>query len=538
MTDTLLSVRDCRCRTAAVGSSPTSRSICTAAGASPSSASPARASRPSRRPCCAPPARLRSRGRPCPPRGRRRAGPAPRPLPSACGGRRLGFVPQDPASALNPVRTIGSQAQEAAALTGERDAARRRAAIVEVFDRVGLADPERVYRSYPHQLSGGMLQRVLIGLAVLPEPALLVADEPTSALDVTIQKRILDLLTDLRTSLGIGLLLITHDLALAAERADDLVVLRDGVVQEAGPVAEVFASPRSAYAAALRADVPALSPDRYRAVLAQRRIDPARPAVQVSDVVKTFRVGGDELRAVDDVSFEVAAGSTHALVGESGSGKTTTVRLLLGLETRMPVTSVSRRDRARAFPHGPAHRAPSPAAGVPEPLHVARPVVARGEPGPRAPRPLSRGRPARATRSSPCGADRRGPARAPVGSPRRRALGRSAPARRDRPCPGARARRARARRADQRAGRHGPGRDPRRAGATAGRAGADLPVRLPRPRARPPDRGHRHGSPSRPRRRARAAAEVLENPRHPYTRSLVAAVPDPRGIRSSVPATV
>lgn len=248
-------------------------------------------------------------------------------------GRRLGFVPQDPASALNPVRTIGSQAQEAAALTGERDAARRRAAIVEVFDRVGLADPERVYRSYPHQLSGGMLQRVLIGLAVLPEPALLVADEPTSALDVTIQKRILDLITDLRASLGIGLLLITHDLALAAERADDLVVLRDGVVQEAGPVAEVFASPRSAYAAALRADVPALSPDRYRAVLAQRRIDPARPAVQVSDVVKTFRVGGDELRAVDDVSFEVAAGSTHALVGESGSGKTTTVRLLLGLET-------------------------------------------------------------------------------------------------------------------------------------------------------------------------------------------------------------
>ncbi|MFT2536272.1 ATP-binding cassette domain-containing protein, partial [Escherichia coli] len=111
-------------------------------------------------------------------------------------------VPQDPASALNPVRTIGSQAHEAAALIGERDAARRRAAILDVFARVGLADPERVYRSYPHQLSGGMLQRVLIGLAVLPQPALLVADEPTSALDVTIQKRILDLLTELRTSLG------------------------------------------------------------------------------------------------------------------------------------------------------------------------------------------------------------------------------------------------------------------------------------------------------------------------------------------------
>jgi peptide/nickel transport system ATP-binding protein len=267
-------------------------------------------------------------------------------------GRRLGFVPQDPASALNPVRTIGSQAHEAAALTGERDTARRRAAILDVFERVGLPDPERVYRSYPHQLSGGMLQRVLIGLAVLPQPALLVADEPTSALDVTIQKRILDLLTELRTSLGIGLLLITHDLALAAERADDLVVLRDGVIQEAGPVGEVFTAPRSEYAAALRADVPALSPDRYRALLARRRIDPARSAVQVSNVVKTFRVGGDELRAVDDVGFEVAVGGTHALVGESGSGKTTTLRLLLGLETadagdlRVAGESVHGRSRA------------------------------------------------------------------------------------------------------------------------------------------------------------------------------------------------
>ncbi|MFT4306328.1 MAG: ABC transporter ATP-binding protein [Microbacterium sp.] len=248
-------------------------------------------------------------------------------------GRRLGFVPQDPASSLNAVRTIGSQAHEAAALTGEKDAARRRARILEVFERVGLPDPLRVYRSYPHQLSGGMLQRVLIGLAVLPEPALLVADEPTSALDVTIQKRILDLLSDLRGSLGIGLLLITHDLALAAERADSLLVLRGGTVQEAGPTAEVFARPRSEYAAALRADVPALNPDRYREVLRTRAIDPERVRIQVTGAVKDYTVDRSTLRAVDDVSFRVPAGSTHALVGESGSGKTTTVRLLLGLET-------------------------------------------------------------------------------------------------------------------------------------------------------------------------------------------------------------
>lgn len=247
-------------------------------------------------------------------------------------GRTLGFVPQDPASALNPVRTIGSQAHEAAALTGERDAAHRRTAILAVFERVGLSDPERVYRSYPHQLSGGMLQRVLIGLAVLPEPALLVADEPTSALDVTIQKRILDLLTELRDERGIGLLLITHDLALAAERADDLLVLRDGRVEDAGPTAEVFRAPRSDYAAALRADVPALAPDRFRAALSVRPVGGARPAVSVRGVTKTFRTSGREVRALGDVSFEVAAGTTHALVGESGSGKTTAVRLLLGLE--------------------------------------------------------------------------------------------------------------------------------------------------------------------------------------------------------------
>lgn len=135
-------------------------------------------------------------------------------------GRSLGYIPQDPGSALNPVRTIGSQAQEAAALLGTGDADARRSRILDVFREVGLPDPARVYDSYPHQLSGGMLQRVLIGLTVLPRPALIVADEPTSALDVTVQKLILDMLSDFRRELDISLLLITHDLAIAAERAD------------------------------------------------------------------------------------------------------------------------------------------------------------------------------------------------------------------------------------------------------------------------------------------------------------------------------
>lgn len=252
-------------------------------------------------------------------------------------GRAIGFVPQDPGNSLNPVRTIGAQAMEAAALIDEPNTAIRKVLVLETFAQVGLDNPQRVYDSYPHQLSGGMLQRVLIGLAVLPRPLLLVADEPTSALDVTIQKRILDLLSKLQHELDISLLLITHDLAIAAERADALVVLKDGVVQEAGNTAAVFSAPASAYARKLHADVPALNPDRYRALR-----DPAfrflgtkadkAPKIEVSGVTKTFTVDGKVLTAVNDVSFAVQAGTTHALVGESGSGKTTAIRLLLGLE--------------------------------------------------------------------------------------------------------------------------------------------------------------------------------------------------------------
>lgn len=254
-------------------------------------------------------------------------------------GRTIGFVPQDPASSLNPVRTIGSQAWEAAQLLpGDLTKAERRAAIVDILTRVGLDDPERVIASYPHQLSGGMLQRVLIGLAVLPQPALLVADEPTSALDATVQKRILDLLSELRDSLDISLLLITHDLAIAAERADSLVVLKNGRVQEAGPTSQVSTAPTSDYARQLHADVPSLNPDRFarlRDVGAARLAHPdgGPPKIVVSGVTKSFTVDGDRLTAVDDLSFAVPAGTTHAIVGESGSGKTTTIRLLLGLES-------------------------------------------------------------------------------------------------------------------------------------------------------------------------------------------------------------
>ncbi|TNU74890.1 ABC transporter ATP-binding protein [Miniimonas arenae] len=287
-------------------------------------------------------------------------------------GRTLAFVPQDPASSLNPVRRIGAQAQEAAALLGERDAGRRRELALEAFADVGLPDPERVYDAYPHQLSGGMLQRVLIALAVLPQPRVLVADEPTSALDVTVQRRILDLLEELRRTRELSLLLITHDLALAAERAEEIVVLRDGRVQEAGPARQVLHAPTSDYARALRADVPALNPDRLRELRASLEVRDAvvpapedrpdqaapdgehrssgdvasaaawastaraaTPRIAFEGVHRTFgggAAGRAGVVAAEDVTFTVAPGTTHALVGESGSGKTTAVRMLLGLE--------------------------------------------------------------------------------------------------------------------------------------------------------------------------------------------------------------
>lgn len=251
-------------------------------------------------------------------------------------GRNIGFVPQDPGNSFNPVRTIGAHAKEAVALVEEKvSAAEGKELVLETLAGVGLTDPRRVYESYPHELSGGMLQRVLIGLTVLPRPQLIVADEPTSALDVTIQKRILDLLEAQQHELGSSLLLITHDLAIAADRTDTIVVLKDGRVQEAGRTRQVFAAPASDYSRKLHADVPALNPDRYREVrgTAAPAVVGAAAKIEFRSVTKEFVVDGRELYAVDDVSFRIAPGTTHALVGESGSGKTTSVRTLLGLET-------------------------------------------------------------------------------------------------------------------------------------------------------------------------------------------------------------
>lgn len=245
-------------------------------------------------------------------------------------GTRIGLIPQDPTSSLDPVRTIGASVADPLRIHGWRDRDRIEARVLELLEQVGLDDPAARARQYPHELSGGMRQRVLIAAALALEPELLIADEPTSALDVTVQATVLDLIDELREATGAGVLLITHDLAVAADRADALVVMRAGRVEEAGPTAEVLASPSAAYTRTLLADAPSLR----RVVERSPHVpEPAEtPLVQVRALRQEFggRGATAPFVAVDDISFDIPRGTTHALVGESGSGKTTTGRAIAG----------------------------------------------------------------------------------------------------------------------------------------------------------------------------------------------------------------
>ncbi|KQM80750.1 ABC transporter ATP-binding protein [Agromyces sp. Leaf222] len=279
-------------------------------------------------------------------------------------GRAIGFVPQDPTVSLNPVQRIGRQVAEVLEIHGLADRRTAEARAVDALAEAGLPDPERQAQQYPHELSGGMRQRVLIAIALIARPALVIADEPTSALDVTVQRQILDRIDALKHDLGTAVLLITHDLGVAADRADRIVVMSQGEVVEQGTPAEVLGSPSHPYTRALIAAAPSLDLDeRSRAADVSGRADasgvtvaagsgsafasggsdaagapPAgvpSPLVVAHDLVKEFPVpraaGGGVHRAVDGVDFAIPRGRTLALVGESGSGKSTTARLVLRL---------------------------------------------------------------------------------------------------------------------------------------------------------------------------------------------------------------
>ncbi|AQU88777.1 ABC transporter ATP-binding protein [Komagataeibacter nataicola] len=247
-------------------------------------------------------------------------------------GARVALIPQDPAHSLDPVRTIGAQLVEAVHLHEPRgNTADTRRMLVGLLERVGIKEPERRLHQYPHELSGGMRQRVLIAAAIAQRPALIVADEPTSALDVSVQVQIMALLAELRHELGTAMLFITHDLGLASEQADRVAVLQHGTLCETGETRALFANPRTPYTRRLLADLPLFHEAR-----APRRADgPHEDAIVVSHLTYAYKGAGGRPghKAVRDISFNVVAGQTHGIVGESGSGKTTLLRCLLGLIT-------------------------------------------------------------------------------------------------------------------------------------------------------------------------------------------------------------
>ncbi len=269
----------------------------------------------------------------------------------ALRGKDIACVFQDPMSSLNPVFTIGAQLVEP--LTRHLGLGRRqaRARAEQLLGEVGIAEPRRRLDAYPHELSGGQQQRVMIAMALACEPRLLIADEPTTALDVTIQRQILELIARMREQHRMSVLFISHDLGVVGEVADQVVVMRNGVVREQGPVGAIFSAPRDAYTRALLACRPRL--DRVPARLpviddaiagattagvdAGKPKDPAAPVLlEVRALAKSFFIreglfGQREFNAVRGVSFRLRRGHTLGVVGESGSGKTTMGLTLLRL---------------------------------------------------------------------------------------------------------------------------------------------------------------------------------------------------------------
>ncbi|MGW9157288.1 ABC transporter ATP-binding protein [Microbacterium sp. NPDC055665] len=251
-------------------------------------------------------------------------------------GAGIGLVPQDPMSNLNPLMRVGEQIGEALEVHGHTHGDATKARVVELLEMVGIADAAQRAHQYPHEFSGGMRQRVLIAMGLACKPRLLIADEPTSALDVTVQRRILDQLDTLTDELGTAVFLITHDLALAAERADRIVVMFRGHIVEEGTSAEVLGNPQHEYTKQLLAAAPSLA--SRRDALPQREAATGTPFVEIRDLRKEFALRAPKagepqtFTAVDGVSFEIRRGTTVSIVGESGSGKSTTANMVLGLE--------------------------------------------------------------------------------------------------------------------------------------------------------------------------------------------------------------
>ncbi len=254
---------------------------------------------------------------------------------TAVRGGRIGLVPQDPMTNLNPSMKVGAQIVEALQVHGRAKGAEARAEAVRLLEAAGIDDPRARSDQYPHEFSGGMRQRVLIAMALACRPEVLLADEPTSALDVTVQRLVLDQMAALASDMGAAVVLITHDLALAAERANRVVVMFRGEVVETGPAAQLVANPQHQYTRRLLGAAPSMAKPKLHAVPASSAAEPEpETLLEVDGGVKKYRMRGrrDPFLAIDGVSLTIPKGQTVAIVGESGSGKSTTARLALRLE--------------------------------------------------------------------------------------------------------------------------------------------------------------------------------------------------------------
>jgi len=281
------------------------------------------------------------------------------PIRRSIRGDRISIIFQEPMSSLSPLHTIGDQIGEALLLHADVDRETARKKTIEMLDRVGFPKPDRAYDTYPFELSGGLRQRAMIAMALVCDPALLIADEPTTALDVTIQAQTLQLMQELQKEFGMAILFITHDLGVVANMADEVVVLYRGRVMESGPAADLLSTPKHPYLKALLHAVPTLSMPADERLTPLREVKTGEGALlngsskpknasemspaeaetllTVRELKKTFRIrkggwlgkGVNEIKAVDDVGFYIRRGEAFGLVGESGCGKTTVSKMIM-----------------------------------------------------------------------------------------------------------------------------------------------------------------------------------------------------------------
>ncbi len=255
-------------------------------------------------------------------------------------GGRIGMIFQNPTSHLDPVMTIGDQLTEGIRYHQELDARAARKEAIAILRQIGFPEPERQFDAYPHEFSGGMRQRAMIGVALSCNPEILIADEPTTALDVTIQAQILQLLMDIRRERGLSIILITHDLGIVAQTCDRIAVMREGRLVEQGNKRDLLRSPSHPYTKALIGSHPSMPPatGERAAPTSPSNAATGKPLLEVDDLNVRFAGAGSlfggrsgAVHAVAGVSLKILPGETVGIVGESGSGKSTLARAILGL---------------------------------------------------------------------------------------------------------------------------------------------------------------------------------------------------------------